>query len=106
VQLLPARFLQSRQAIRRPRHKQPHGGGIGSTSVTFALVRGGLVTTERENLKGGQSIGRVRITEAGRTGARRLLNPIRMVGEALYRPSRYWVRTAARSSYLSERRMR
>jgi hypothetical protein len=31
------------------------------------LIRAGLATTERENLKGGrQSIGRVRITEAGR----------------------------------------
>jgi hypothetical protein len=30
------------------------------------LVRAGLATTERENLKAGQSIGRVRITEAGR----------------------------------------
>jgi hypothetical protein len=30
------------------------------------LIRAGLATTERENLKAGQSIGRVRITEAGR----------------------------------------
>jgi hypothetical protein len=30
------------------------------------LVRAGLATTEREILKAGQSIGRVRITEAGR----------------------------------------
>jgi hypothetical protein len=30
------------------------------------LVRAGLATTEREYLKAGQSIGRVRITEAGR----------------------------------------
>jgi hypothetical protein len=31
------------------------------------LIRAGLATTDRENLKGGsQSIGRVRITEAGR----------------------------------------
>ena len=30
------------------------------------LIRAGLVTTERENLKAGLSIGRVRITEAGR----------------------------------------
>jgi hypothetical protein len=30
------------------------------------LVRAGLATTERENLKAGQSIGRLRITEAGR----------------------------------------
>jgi hypothetical protein len=30
------------------------------------LLRAGLATTERENLKAGQSIGRLRITEAGR----------------------------------------
>jgi hypothetical protein len=30
------------------------------------LVRAGLATAERENPKAGQSIGRVRITEAGR----------------------------------------
>jgi hypothetical protein len=30
------------------------------------LVRAGLAIAERENLKAGQSIGRVRITEAGR----------------------------------------
>jgi hypothetical protein len=37
-------------------------------------MRAGLVTTQREIKAGGQTIGRVRITEAGRTGARRL-NP-------------------------------
>jgi hypothetical protein len=30
------------------------------------LARAGLATMERENLKAGQSIGRVRITDAGR----------------------------------------
>jgi hypothetical protein len=30
------------------------------------LTRAGLATTERENLKAGQSVGRVRITETGR----------------------------------------
>jgi hypothetical protein len=30
------------------------------------LLRAGLATTERDNLKAGQSIGRLRITEAGR----------------------------------------
>jgi hypothetical protein len=30
------------------------------------LIRAGFATAERENLKAGQSIGRVRITEAGR----------------------------------------
>ena len=30
------------------------------------LVRAGLATTERENLKAGRSVGRLRITEAGR----------------------------------------
>jgi hypothetical protein len=34
--------------------------------IIGGLVRGGLATTERENLKAGLSIGRVRITEAGR----------------------------------------
>jgi hypothetical protein len=39
----------------------------GFALVTIVrLVSTGLATTERENLKAGQSIGRVRITEAGR----------------------------------------
>jgi hypothetical protein len=39
----------------------------GFTRETIAgLVRGELATAERENLKAGLSIGRVRITEAGR----------------------------------------
>jgi hypothetical protein len=39
----------------------------GFTRETIVgLVRSGLATTERENPKAGLSIGRVRITEAGR----------------------------------------
>jgi hypothetical protein len=39
----------------------------GFSRQTMArLVRAGLATTERENLRAGQSIGRLRITEAGR----------------------------------------
>jgi hypothetical protein len=39
----------------------------GFTRETIVrLVQAGLATTERDNLKAGQSIGRIRITEAGR----------------------------------------
>jgi hypothetical protein len=34
--------------------------------MLLRLIRAGLATTEREDLKAGPSIGRVRITEAGR----------------------------------------
>jgi hypothetical protein len=39
--------------------------GFSRDTIT-RLVRAGLATTERKNLKAGQSIGRVRITESGR----------------------------------------
>jgi hypothetical protein len=45
----------------------------GFTRKTLVpLIRAGLVTTQRENLKGWKSIGRVRITEVGRPFAKRL----------------------------------